>query len=108
MIPDAERISFRFSNSGVDLFALSAPELMLVVGRGESFSARQLSSQVLRLMDHHRQALRAKMVGFSAVFKGQERDFIGIAPAVQTGFFIHGFLLIGLVPEYTLKSKKPV
>jgi hypothetical protein len=37
------------------------------------------------------------MVSFFAVFQGQQRDLGGTSPAVQTGFFRHGFLLDQIV-----------
>jgi len=50
--------------------------LMFVVGGRKVLGAWQLSSQIVRFMDHDRQALRAKMISLAAIFKRQQRDFI--------------------------------
>jgi hypothetical protein len=79
---------------------------MFVVGCFESLCAGQFANQVLGLVDHDWQALRAKLVSLATVFEAQERDFLRITAAVQAGFLRHGFLLMGKMIEYTRANQK--
>jgi hypothetical protein len=81
---------------------------MRVVSGSKVFEAGQFPGQVLRFMNQHRQALRAKGVFSAAIFERQQGNFLGVAATVKAGFFGHGKLLKVGLADYIVFFANPL